>query len=100
RGDDRNSGGERLLHDLERGAPANENYATGERQLPIKKSTANHLVDGIVPADVFPDNSRLAIRPKQTGRMNAASASKIALCLSQLRWQGKQHFGFNTDASD
>ena len=70
------------MHDLEGRAPANEKYTRSQRQLVIKKSSANNFIDGVMSTDVFSNEAWSAVESKDTSRVNSAGAGKVALVLA------------------
>ena len=61
-----------LLHQLEAGPPADHQDVPGQRQPPLAAGPADHLVDGVVPADVLAHDQRLAVGGEDPGRVQAA----------------------------
>ena len=49
--------------------PLTSRREAGQRQLPLAQRPADHLVDGIVPADVLAQRQQLAIGREQPGRV-------------------------------
>ena len=60
RGDDRNTGGERFLHDFERGAAADHQDVMTEREEAVEKGASDRFIDPVVAANIFADNEWLA----------------------------------------
>src|SRR5262249_6406204 len=54
-------GGPRLLHDLEAGASRDEQAEAGGGEVAVEQHPADHLVDGVVPADVLAHHDGLAV---------------------------------------
>ena len=79
RRDNRNAGGERFLHDLERGAPADEEKMSIQRQEAVEKSAADCFIDRIMPADIFAHDLQIAANIEYAGGMNASRARESAL---------------------
>src|SRR4029077_4215243 len=58
----RNSGGDRFLYDLEPTAAADQQNVTTQRQSAAEHPPPDHLVHGVVPADVFAQDEQFARR--------------------------------------
>jgi hypothetical protein len=93
RGQDRDARGHGLLDELERGPSADQQNAAGQRQLPLAQRPADHLVDGIVPADVLAQRQQLAIGREQPGRVQPAGRREHSLRGAEPVRQPGQHGG-------
>ena len=74
--DDRNPGRERFLHDLERRASTHDHDMILERQEIIEERTSDCFIDGIVAANVFPQDNQVAVEIKDCRRMDATGPGR------------------------
>src|SRR5512135_1726944 len=70
--DHRDAGNERLLHDLERRASADEQDAVRERQALLNHHPPDDFVDGVVPPDVFSHRLEHALAREEARGMQPA----------------------------
>src|SRR5205814_5012012 len=77
RGDDGDAGGERFLHDLERGTAADQEEVMTEREKPVEKGASNRLIDSVMASDIFADDERIAKKIKNSRGMDASGASEV-----------------------
>ena len=83
----RNAGGERLLHDLEAAAAADEQHMSPEWQAAFQESPPDDLVHGIMSADVFAQDDQFAAGVEKRRGVQAACAAEDGLRCAQLLWQ-------------
>src|SRR5882724_10063666 len=72
RGDHRDPGGQGLLHDLEAHAPADHQHVPVERHAAGQHHVADHLVHGVVTADVFAQHDQPAVGVEEPGGVQPA----------------------------
>ena len=72
--EDRGARAGRLLHELEREAPAHAQHVTCEREPAVEQRPADDLVHRVVAPDVLPDDDELARGREQAGGVQAAGA--------------------------
>ena len=84
RGDDRHARGQRFLDDLEARAAANQQDVVVVREQPVLQPVPDHLVQGVMPADVFAEDDQLARHGEDRGGVEAAGAVEGGLGLPHL----------------
>ena len=72
-----------LLNDLERRAPAHGQRVRGDRQPIVEQHRADHLVHGVMAADVFGRRFADALGREQPGRVEPACAVEYSLADAQ-----------------
>ena len=72
-------GGPRLLHHLERGPTADEQAQAGGRQAVVEQQPTDHLVDGVVAADVLADDAEGAGAVERGGGVGGTGAAEEVL---------------------
>ena len=73
----------RLLDELEGEAAADAENRARERQQPVEKGAADHLVQRVVAADVLADAQQLALGGEEPGRVQPARCLEGRLCLAE-----------------
>lgn len=96
RRDDRDPGRKRFLHDFKRGTSTDEKNVSIERQESIEQRPPDHLVDRIVPANIFPDDDQFAVEIEDRSRMNSSGPAKIILTFSQRIREHQQSCQFDS----
>src|ERR1043166_8997727 len=69
-----------------------------ERKQILQKAGTQHLVHGVVTADVFADNDQPPVSVENSSSMQAAGLGKSLLHRPQARWQLRQNLGGNSQA--
>src|SRR5690606_39917205 len=77
--DDRNAGGQGLLHDFEADTATHHEPSVVGRDLAVEEQAPDHLVDGIVAADVLTNDAELTVVPCQPRRMASPRFRKVQL---------------------
>ena len=85
-GDDRDAAGEGFLHDLERGAAADQQDVFAEGQFFVEEGPAEDFVDGVVTADIFAECEQVAGKVEERGGVNATGFGEGGL-------RGNEFFG-------
>src|SRR5580704_10668658 len=81
RSEQRDAAQDRLLHQLEGRASADQQHAPGKREPVREERPAHQLVHGVVPADILADRDELTGAGEQSSGVQAARAGEHALCL-------------------
>ena len=87
----RNAGLQRLLDDLEGGAPAHHEDVPAEGDQLTIDGVADDLVDCVVTPDILPDGERLAIHREQARRVQASRTGEDALLTTKSRLERINH---------
>jgi hypothetical protein len=74
-----NSGGQRLLDNLESASAADQHHVPRERQFFLQERPPDDLVDSVASANVLAQGHQLAARIKQRGRVQAAGPAENRL---------------------
>ena len=91
RGDDGNARGERLLQQLEAGAPAQEQHAIGQGQPSLHEAVADELVERVVTPDVLAQRQDAPVGVEEPGRVQSAGARERLLPVAQPPGQVAEH---------
>src|ERR1700730_7645771 len=89
----RNSGGNRFLYDLEPAAAADQQHVTTEWQMAAEQRPTDDLVHGVVPADVLAQDEQFARRSKKRRGMQSAGSTEDRLRFAQNWRQLAKYFG-------
>src|SRR2546422_10767464 len=92
-GDDGNPRGQCLLHNLERSSPADEQDVRVEGKPVFQKRIAEDLIDSIVPANIFAQDDKFALRIKNRSGVQAAGLREGRLGSAQAFGELGQRFG-------
>ena len=78
--------GERLLQNLERRSPADQQHVIAQWPGPVQECEADRFIHRVVPADVFPKNEQAAARFKDgRGVQPAGALERLLSCAHRVR---------------